>query len=480
MNQWKERAQQAIASGSGAAELIESAHTLPMPEDDWVARMLLGILHGQTGLIQEAVTNLRIAAAGNPENPDIVFFLGHFHARQFGTIHKSWAVRRDHAKQALQLVESGRAPANWPQLKLCLETLAEACINIGPSIDVEYACGWLLKIDPNNARYYAWLSQARADDDPQEAVDLLDKARALDPSMGDSQEIEFSRQALRNASRRAPVARAKFPSNNDMRGDIVQAIRKTLLQEPPRERFIQPGSRFFTLGSCFAREIAIRLQQRSFQVNYLEVVEHINSTFANRSMVDWAFEECTGQTKDRLDELFSALRVTPSGLRAAWSSTDIFIYTLGVAPAFFDRESGEFVMPSHSMLASQAFAQLYDFRTSSVQQNLDNLFHIEQRIRSVNPRMRFVVTVSPVPLRTSFEFKSALQADCISKSILRVVAHEFVSQRAGAVYWPSFEVVRWIGGHVGPFYGVDDDSPLHVGDEVVQAITDLFIEFFSS
>ncbi|MBE0630605.1 MAG: GSCFA domain-containing protein, partial [Burkholderia vietnamiensis] len=66
-----------------------------------------------------------------------------------------------------------------------------------------------------------------------------------------------------------------------------------------------------------------------------------------------------------------------------------------------------------------------------------------------------------------------------SKSTLRVVAHEFVTSNPDVIYWPSFEIVRWLGGHVGPFYGNDDDAALHVGDHVVKAITDSFIEHFS-
>ena len=100
-------------------------------------------------------------------------------------------------------------------------------------------------------------------------------------------------------------------------------------------------------------------------------------------------------------------------------------------------------------------------------------------MRALNPNVKIVITVSPVPLKTTFEFKSAMQADCISKSTLRVVAHEFVTKHPDVVYWPSFEVVRWLGGHVGPYYGTDDDSALHIGDDVVKAITDLFIEHYS-
>lgn len=77
------------------------------------------------------------------------------------------------------------------------------------------------------------------------------------------------------------------------------AIRSTLLKDLPQQRFISRDTRFFTLGSCFAREIATRMIERGYQADFFEVVEHINSSFANRSMVDWTMGRCEGQARER-------------------------------------------------------------------------------------------------------------------------------------------------------------------------------------
>ena len=53
------------------------------------------------------------------------------------------------------------------------------------------------------------------------------------------------------------------------------AIRSTLLKDLPQQRFISRDTRFFTLGSCFAREIATRMIERGYQADFFEVVEHI-------------------------------------------------------------------------------------------------------------------------------------------------------------------------------------------------------------
>lgn len=479
ISSWKDQAKQALASNTGAQDAIALLGDRQVENLDWEVNLYLGILYGQIGQLNLAVQCLRQSLGQNQRNPDAIFFLGCFHALQFPGFHKSWAIRRDHAKSALRLVENTSEAATWPQLKLCLEMLATAATYVGPSEDAEFAYRWLIKIDPANADHYANLSQLRANDDLEEAVALIDTAQAINPAVGNRTDIEFSRKVLSDGARRKTIARAKYPTTQEMRQDLKAVIRSTLLNGLQKERFIDKGTRLFTLGSCFAREIAVRLIERGYQADFFEVVEHINSSFANRSMVDWALGQCMGQSRERLDELFASLNITPENLRARLAAANVFVYTLGVAPAFFDRQSGEFVMPSNSTLGSRAFAEMYDFRTTTVQQNLDNLEYIVSHVKALNPDVKIVLTVSPVPLKTTFEFKSAIQADCISKSTLRVVAHEFVTKNPEVIYWPSFEIVRWLGGHVGPYYGNDDDAALHVGDDVVKAITDSFIEHFS-
>src|SRR5690606_41235161 len=62
-------------------------------------------------------------------------------------------------------------------------------------------------------------------------------------------------------------------------------------------------------------------------------------------------------------------------------------------------------------------------------------------LRRVNPGVRVMLTVSPVPLIATFEDRHALVATTYSKSVLRVAAdmlyraHEFVD------YFPSYEII---------------------------------------
>jgi hypothetical protein len=114
-----------------------------------------------------------------------------------------------------------------------------------------------------------------------------------------------------------------------------------------------------------------------------------------------------------------------------------------------------------------------------VEQNVANLRAIHELLQRVRPGIRLVLTVSPVPLAATFEMASAVVADCVSKSVLRAAAHEFLKGAGAEVsYWPSYEMVRWIGGHTGGAFGGDDGSNHHVTDALVTDIVELFVEYF--
>jgi len=83
---------------------------------------------------------------------------------------------------------------------------------------------------------------------------------------------------------------------------------------------------------------------------------------------------------------------------------------------------------------------------------------------------------------TYFEFESCVQADCISKSTMRLVAHEVV-QNAGLqsiYYWRSFEVFRWAGSNASDYIGADDGSSVHVSEDKVSQTIKAFIDTFSA
>jgi hypothetical protein len=73
---------------------------------------------------------------------------------------------------------------------------------------------------------------------------------------------------------------------------------------------------------------------------------------------------------------------------------------------------------------------------------------------------------------------SSIEADCLSKSTLRVAADQIVGTTPGCIYSPSFEIVRWLGAYIPGMYGAEDGTPHHVSESIVQMIMGLFSKFY--
>jgi tetratricopeptide (TPR) repeat protein len=466
----------------------------PAPGDDPGQHMFY------KGLVQfklqsvDALASFEHSIALNPALPDAhLYYAISVPSMPAITRHKALALQREHLQLAIALAERLYAPTpqTWMNYLICLNLYAGVCSGIGPYAQVEYAYRQILKVEPRNFAALnglanALIDQGKANDIAglTEVRTIFEAALAIDPAQQliiDSLEtVTQSIALLKNNPRARKIGR--YPDTSEMQGDVGEVIRRYITNQIPRIPFISAQTRFTTMGSCFASEISKKLQARGYTSTHFEVSEFVNSTYANRFMVDWALGECEGQPKERLDELFAGINITPADLLDYWTNADVLVYTLGVAPAFFEKGTRNFIMPKGSALNARALAERYEFRTTDVAENLDNLDYIYSRIRSfnVNPHLKFVITLSPVPLKASFEFESAMFADCLSKSTLRVVAHEFIKTHGTVLYWPSFEIVKWLGAHVGPFYGTDDGASWHISEDLVHVITDLFIEHFST
>jgi tetratricopeptide (TPR) repeat protein len=365
---------------------------------------------------------------------------------------------------------------------------AVRCKDVGP---VSKAIELFRKLSQasNQAADYFVLSEVLTNGDfLEESISSLEKAITLDPAFDtpmNRETLEIGKSRLSQPTAKAAAARKKigrYPETKDFLGDIQGLIKNHIAVDLNREpKFISKHTRFFTMGSCFARNLARSLHNSGYVAQHMEISEYINTTFANRVFVDWlSGAEIDAAIRHRIAELLPPSWSKENTLQIIKDSS-VFILTLGVAPAFFDRATGDFVLPRPSALNSRVLAEKYRYRTTSVQENVDNVLYLINFVRSVSPRIKIVVTVSPVPLVASFEYESAVQADCLSKSTMRLVAHEVVhnSDVSDIVYWPSFEVFRWAGSNASNFYAADDGAAWHVSEEKVGGTIKAFVDMFS-
>ena len=211
-----------------------------------------------------------------------------------------------------------------------------------------------------------------------------------------------------------------------------------------------------TFGSCFASRIRDYLQARQSTAANVWIPEGLNNTHALLSYFEWAL------TDDREALREAAFIKTTDGriinwadgadheapqIRAALKGAGGFIFTLGMTEVWRNKETSTVFWRG---VPREAYdANLHEAHQSTFAENLDNVTRLVALIRREVGNVPIVFTVSPVTLTATFRGTSAMVADCASKCTLRAVVEELMAiAPADVYYWPSFEMVRWLGSHL--------------------------------
>ena len=86
-----------------------------------------------------------------------------------------------------------------------------------------------------------------------------------------------------------------------------------------------------------------------------------------------------------------------------------------------------------------------------------------RRCQSINPELKIILTVSPVPLVATYEPRHVLSSTSASKGILRALGDEVERDFKNVYYFPSYEIIT-CPAHAGRYYADDlrEVTPLGV------------------
>ncbi len=126
---------------------------------------------------------------------------------------------------------------------------------------------------------------------------------------------------------------------------------------------------------------------------------------------------------------------------AAFAKADVLIYTLGLTEAWVSRIDGAVFPACPGTVAGEFDPERHAFDNFTVSQTSRDLDQFFDLLGSVNPTVRVILTVSPVPLVATATGQHVLSATMYSKSVLRVAAQEATRRRSNVVYFPAFEIV---------------------------------------
>ncbi|WPU54512.1 GSCFA domain-containing protein [Stenotrophomonas acidaminiphila] len=251
-----------------------------------------------------------------------------------------------------------------------------------------------------------------------------------------------------------------------------------------RKKFeISKKDRIVTAGSCFAQHIARRLAASGFafmdyepaptwfpdalrgSFNYGVYSARYCNIYTVRQLLQ-LFERAYGLRKP-VDDMwvskagihdpfrpavepvpfasevdFQLSRTTHlEAVRKVFEQSDLFICTLGLTEAWTDARDGAVFPICPGTKAGGVFnPERHAFHNFTYQEILADFRQFENLLREVNPGIRFLLTVSPVPLVATASGQHVLSATVYSKSVLRAVAGQLSQESERIDYFPSYEL----------------------------------------
>ena len=268
---------------------------------------------------------------------------------------------------------------------------------------------------------------------------------------------------------------------------------------------ISKETRIISFGSCFAVEIAYWLQKNGY--NYLKGstakrnpdglyprccnVGNIYNTPSFTQLLNWITgtkkrpfvfyengeglvdpfcEEITLDAND-VDKYIEQILSTYSEASELIKTTDLIILTFGLNEVYKFLPTMDYMFRYPKGLSENSFKK----HILSVEENIIFLNDAIKLLQQLNPSIKILLSISPVPLMRSFQTdRHVAESTMHSKSVLRLAA-ESLRDLQNVYYFPSYETVMYPGYDNKSFFSEDER---HIEPAGVQKIMDTFEKMF--
>jgi hypothetical protein len=282
---------------------------------------------------------------------------------------------------------------------------------------------------------------------------------------------------------------------------------------------IDRSERVATAGSCFAQHISKRLSAIGF--NYFvpesdpqlskseserlgygvfsarygniyttrQLVQLFDEAFGERSKSEPPWLRHDGRYVDpyrpqiapdgfsSVDEVLDERARHLASVRRVFLESDIFVFTLGLTESWASAASGDVFPVAPGVSGGEFDPVRHRFANMDVSEVTEDLERFLTALKGVNPHVKVILTVSPVPLIATYVNRHVLVSTVYSKSVLRVAAEMACRDRDWVEYFPSFEIITG-NYNLGAYYENDlrEVNDLGVGHAMRCFLTNYVLE----
>jgi hypothetical protein len=277
----------------------------------------------------------------------------------------------------------------------------------------------------------------------------------------------------------------------------------------PKPKFkIENTDSIFTIGSCFARNVENKLLKSGFNVltsdfsldaeyymgdndgsahrgvlnkynphsmatEVLRALGHLQNIPDNGFIEvseDLWFDPQASRVKPNTLPVISMIRDNLNNVSSRIRHASVVFITLGLTETWYDSKTGLSLNQPPNPVHIRSLGDRISFKNSNC---LDVVGNLEQMIGAINEanggNTKILITVSPVPMGSTFSGVDVVIANTHSKSTLRAAASIIVDKYENVDYFPSFEIVT-----NSPRDLAWKEDGAHVQNEMVGFVIDTF------
>jgi lysophospholipase L1-like esterase len=226
---------------------------------------------------------------------------------------------------------------------------------------------------------------------------------------------------------------------------------RTNVQIPQSDFKIDYNSNIVSLGSCFAVNMAEKLDYFKFQntCNPFGILFH---PLANEKLIDFAvsgkqftekdiffhnerwhsFDAHSDLSNSSKEDLIANLNTIVKSTKQQLQEASHIIITYGTSWVYRNRQTNEIVANCHKVPQKEFLKQILSVET--VENSIQNTIG---HIQKINPNVNFVFTVSPVR-----HLKDGFVENQLSKAHLITAIHKTINNKPKTLnYFPSYEIM---------------------------------------
>lgn len=144
------------------------------------------------------------------------------------------------------------------------------------------------------------------------------------------------------------------------------------------------------------------------------------------------------------DEVIAHRAFHVGQVRRMFRDMDVFVFTLGLTEGWRSRQSGQQFGSAPGVVAGEFDASKHEFHNATYLEVMNSFLEfmdLVNNVRDSGDPVRYILTVSPVPLVATASTDNVIVANAYSKATLRAVAGDLAKKYDLIDYFPSYEMV---------------------------------------